>query len=820
MANKTFGIFLCFLVFICINSKACAYFDSRDSLSNHLLASSCWVPPSSPDSPNLPDELFIRNSSFVLQWQASISTCPLNPILKYRVKIYADIYLTNLVLESPWINETDYSFDNLTEGKYWWQIEVTDQFNNGNRSETKQLIVDRSAPSATLSISDSWTKTLTEKIAGGDFENDFNGWTGAGDITLLDSDMIGDPLTIIYPISGNGMIRIGSDIDEENWAWENRLMQSFQSGAKSLSLNYNFFSRDYSPQDNPGFMIRLNGQEIFKIQAADVNPDYFTDQTAKSTGWQTFTYDLSNQNSDINLVLYSGNSADQSLPSWTYVDKITTYFIGAPSQAFYEINAGDDISGIDYCRYKVDDNDWQKAFSFYLYDGGEHQLQYYCADKAGNSSSLVEVTVITDTQAPSVISDLRIEDADFDITENSIVLTWTAPVDGSDNKASTYDIRYSLNPINDDEDFFNSQKIANPASPLSPYSEERLEILGLNPNTVYYFAVKSADEAPNWSALSNSLSATTLPAVNTVNKGDVVINEIMWTGSSVSALDQWIELRNLTDREIDLSNFYLTGFNENNDESIIEQIPDNKIIVPHGYFLITKYNAMFGSTTQLKDSVTIDVTNPDFTINSSNLNLKLYDRDWNLIDEAWDGTKASEGFWDSAAGQEKYYSMERIGSPGDGRNPLSWYTCIDALSTAEFFKGGHDERGTPRAPNRSENEPFAKSSLINRISPINSPTPSPELTVNSTNTDINFMLANITNYAKLSYELTYDSDNGQQGVTGSVDLNAQNEFAKKILLGTCSSGGTCVYHSNVKNIKLKCELTNGDEKWIREDSDL
>ncbi|MEK7127380.1 MAG: hypothetical protein AAB838_01490, partial [Patescibacteria group bacterium] len=59
-------------------------------------------------------------------------------------------------------------------------------------------------------------------------------------------------------------------------------------------------------------------------------------------------------------------------------------------------------------------------------------------------------------------------------------------------------------------------------------------------------------------------------------------------------------------------------------------------------------------------------------------------------------------------GSGKYYSMERTSVPGDGANELSWYTCIDAASTGDFFDGGADERGTPGVVNRSENEKINK----------------------------------------------------------------------------------------------------------------
>jgi len=162
--------------------------------------------------------------------------------------------------------------------------------------------------------------------------------------------------------------------------------------------------------------------------------------------------------------------------------------------------------------------------------------------------------------------------------------------------------------------------------------------------------------------------------------------------------------------------------------------------------------------------------------------------------------------------------MERTSIPGDGKNPLNWYTCIDAASTAEFFDGGADERGTPKAPNRSENEPTAHQSLLPRPTiisetpsptPLSTVTPPPEIVLNISNAHktLSFTVKNLTNYIKLSYELTYDSDLGPQGIIGEVELNNQNEYTKEnIILGTCSSGGTCTYHTGIKNIQLKISL--------------
>lgn len=93
----------------------------------------------------------------------------------------------------------------------------------------------------------------------------------------------------------------------------------------------------------------------------------------------------------------------------------------------------------------------------------------------------------------------------------SVTLTWTAPGDDDDiGTAAEYDLRYSLEPIT--EDNWNSAEQANgEPSPQPAGSAETFEVTGLQPGTSYYFAIKTADEIPNWSELSNVIARSTLP---------------------------------------------------------------------------------------------------------------------------------------------------------------------------------------------------------------------------------------------------------------------------------------------------------------------
>ena len=88
----------------------------------------------------------------------------------------------------------------------------------------------------------------------------------------------------------------------------------------------------------------------------------------------------------------------------------------------------------------------------------------------------------------------------------SVILSWSAPGDDSlSGRASRFDLRYSnqtLTPAN----FSQASAAANLPSPGLPGSTQSARIDALQSGQVYFFAIKSADEASNWSAMSNVIS--------------------------------------------------------------------------------------------------------------------------------------------------------------------------------------------------------------------------------------------------------------------------------------------------------------------------
>jgi len=114
-------------------------------------------------------------------------------------------------------------------------------------------------------------------------------------------------------------------------------------------------------------------------------------------------------------------------------------------------------------------------------------------------------TTPEDTTAPADIPTL----ASGAVTPTTVVLTWTAVGDdGTTGTAQQYDIRYSTAPITAGN-FGSATQVTGEPAPAAAGAAQQMTVTSLAPNTPYYFALKVADEKPNWSGISNVATATT-----------------------------------------------------------------------------------------------------------------------------------------------------------------------------------------------------------------------------------------------------------------------------------------------------------------------
>jgi hypothetical protein len=110
-----------------------------------------------------------------------------------------------------------------------------------------------------------------------------------------------------------------------------------------------------------------------------------------------------------------------------------------------------------------------------------------------------------DNIAPAAVGDLAVAS----VTARTALLTFTATGDNDTvGVADSYDIRYSTSPITESNFLSATQAFGEPV-PSPSGSAEQFTVGGLEPGTLYYFAVKAIDEASNASPLSNVPFQTT-----------------------------------------------------------------------------------------------------------------------------------------------------------------------------------------------------------------------------------------------------------------------------------------------------------------------
>src|SRR5262249_42583439 len=114
----------------------------------------------------------------------------------------------------------------------------------------------------------------------------------------------------------------------------------------------------------------------------------------------------------------------------------------------------------------------------------------------------------------------------------SASLSWTATGDdGQTGRGSSYDVRYASAPITE-VNWAAATPAAGEPAPRTAGSTERFTVTGLEPGTLYYFAVKVKDNDGNVSALSNSAEGATAPAAFLLND-DVESGAGNWTATGL-----------------------------------------------------------------------------------------------------------------------------------------------------------------------------------------------------------------------------------------------------------------------------------------------
>ncbi len=188
-----------------------------------------------------------------------------------------------------------------------------------------------------------------------------------------------------------------------------------------------------------------------------------------------------------------------------------------------------------------------------------------------------------DTIPPAPVNNLTIIQTGAD----NVKLRWTAPGDdGNSGRASYYDIRYALFQITEGN-FYSATECFGEPPPSNAGAPDSFLITGLQPGTLYYFALKTADEDSNWSGISNVPSCTTQTPLETL----LVINEFLPdpksfdhnnNGNYNDLDEEFLEVFNKKNQSINLQGYKIKDFNGVNTLTI----PPGFSIPATGYLLL------------------------------------------------------------------------------------------------------------------------------------------------------------------------------------------------------------------------------------------
>ena len=271
-------------------------------------------------------------------------------------------------------------------------------------------------------------------------------------------------------------------------------------------------------------LVTESGSQIPVWNASTDTSGNYSISAVPGTGYQVAAYKdgyITGQSSGINVSANTTTTVDFSLVPGGIIQGIVTDNTSSPVQDA-DVRAYLPASpGTVYTSLPADSSG---QYSLTAPPGTGYTVEvdkpgYSTANQTGIQAALGTPTTVNfvlqppppppDTTPPADILDLAASNP----THNSVTLTWTAPGDdGTTGIASQYDIRFATSAITNDTEWNNATFIPNPLPPPSTAgSSENHTVIGLSDNTTFFFAIKTGDDGNQWSGLSNSPQATTIP---------------------------------------------------------------------------------------------------------------------------------------------------------------------------------------------------------------------------------------------------------------------------------------------------------------------
>ncbi len=220
-----------------------------------------------------------------------------------------------------------------------------------------------------------------------------------------------------------------------------------------------------------------------------------------------------------------------------------------------------------------------------------------------------------------------------------------------------------------------------------------------------------AEESPAIELIESSATAATKPQKNcTFNTNQsplhqkLIINEVAWAGTLNSANDEWIELKNISGSELDISNWQLLD----KEEQIKIIIPANTKLNAGGLYLLERTN---------NDSVPNVSAGQIYTgaLSNTEEGLRLFDSQCNLLDEVFAGSSWPAGDNGARRTMERSSDLNWHTYSGNGENNI-FGTPKKENSPVVYQSGGGGGSGgavpTNAETNNVVNEPPAPLKIL------------------------------------------------------------------------------------------------------------
>lgn len=303
----------------------------------------------------------------------------------------------------------------------------------------------------------------------------------------------------------------------------------------------------------------------------------------------------------------------------------------------------------------------------------------------GNRSSGASPTEI-DKAAPIITSVVYSDNGTSgDVTDDTIAIVLSENIDDTTLNLSTGGSHFDFSVLG-------SGSIANATTVTGTSNDNTVTIQLRSGDTALTPGVSAVSllsgAVSDLASLANASTSTSGVTTN----GALVINEIMWGGTSASTTtDEYIEIRNLNASSVDFSvtphALYING--------TLWKLINSGTIPGNGYFLISRYDMSNGASTLLTLTVGADHIKDVAlaAIPDSALQVKLYkgsNSSGILLDTADDG--AGVPFTGTNSGT--YAAMERNNTSGSGTVASSWHTANGSTNFSNI-----NVRGTPKTVN-------------------------------------------------------------------------------------------------------------------------